>query len=267
MPHTALLIGIDYLGTKIATNYNTHDVKRIRADLLSNYESVRCLTDDLPEESELYPIHQNIVRELENFYSGAPAQHYLFVFCGASRDKYDKIKDEDGLTLDRKTRVVPAILPRGKETPVIDSTQLRDLLVERLPAGASLTCIFSANYGHQLLPMTFEYNFRKGEFIGDAVPNNKNILSIAFSSDEFNPVEMKLSSPDKPTIFGSMGIFSMLGIQSMTLQYDGEITREGYLQALLKNLVGNNPTPNKTFNLMTCHSEDKNLRCKNFYIL
>ena len=266
---TALLIGIDYFDTKIATNYNTHDVKRIESDLLPGYDSVCAMTDDLDSGDALYPNYENILHALEGFVGDDADAHYLFVFCGCSRDRYDKIKDEGGDCLPQKERVVSAILPRGKGTEVIDSAKLRECLIDRLPASASLTCIFSANYGHQLLPTRFPYNLKKGTYGPDCEmygESDKNVIVLSFSSDEFAPVEMKLTAPDKPAIFGSLGIFALIGLVQDCEKFSGDIPLNGWAQVLLKKLVANNPSKIKTYEMYTLGSEDENAR-KDFFIL
>lgn len=264
----ALLIGIDYIGTKIESAANTHDVLRIR-ELLVEYDDVITMTDNLPNESPYYPNHENIMRELNKFIRADTDGHYLFVFCGCSRDRYDKIKDEDGERLDSKTKVVSAILPRGPNTQVIDSNDLRRALIDNLPESSSLSCIFSANFGHQLLPTRYNYNFKKGAFRGDCDVDsgiNKNVVSVSFSTDEFNPVVMQLTAQDKPTLVGTMGVFALTSLTEECNKFEGEITREGYLQVLLKKLVANNPTKHKTYNLFSVGGEDAQVRLSNFYI-
>jgi len=265
----ALLIGIDYTKTKIESGTNTHDVRRIRDDLLADYTDTVMITDDLSTDSSYYPNYENILRELDNFMGGDPANHYLFVFCGCSRDRYDKVKDENGERLDSKTVVVPAILPRGPDTQVIDSHHIRRALIDRLPSGSSLSCIFSANFGHQLLPTRFEYNFKKGKFGHDCEAygdQDKDVLVVSFSSDEFSPVAMQLSAPDKPTLYGTMGIFALVGLVKESQSFEGKIPREGWFQVLLKKLVANNPTKHKTYNLCSVGSEDSQARLSDFFI-
>lgn len=264
----ALLIGIDYVDTKMASNFNTHDVKRIHNDILSDF-NVQILTDDVSPSNNRYCNYENIMRSINSFITDEPNVEYLFVYCGNSRDRYDKVKDEDGERLPQTLKVLPGILPRGKETEVITSNDLRKLLIDKLPNSCSLTCIISANYGHELIPTRFEYNFKRSKFNGDCDlygDIDKNVLVIAFSSDEYTPVEMKLSSMNKEPIYGSLGIFAFIGLYMDTTQYEGEITRDGWFQALLKKLVANNPSKIQTYNMMTIGSEEQNIRNENFYI-
>jgi len=265
----ALLIGIDYFETKIATNYHTHDVKRLNRDLLIDYDKVEILTDDTSPNSLVYPSYKNIKFALENFYNEAkPGNHYLFMYCGCSRDKYDKIKDEGGERIDQRQRVRPAILPRGLHTEVIDCDSLRELLIDRLPEDCTLTVLISANYGHQLVPTRYNYNLKKGKYHADDMVESaidRNVVVIAFSTDEFNPVEMKLSAPGQPDLMGSFGVFSFLGLELESKGFDGSIPLEGYSQALLKKMVASNPSKIKTYQLYSLGSEDDKARKDDFF--
>jgi len=264
----AILIGLDFYETKMATNYNTHDIRRLAKDLLQDYD-ITMLTDDVPENNAKYPNYENICTALENFITDEPDAKYVFVYCGNSRDKYDKVKDEDGERLPQTLKVLPSLLPRGKETEVITSKKLRELLIDRLPKTSSLTCIISSNCGHELIPTRFEYNFKRGKFNGDCElfgETDKNVLVIAFSTSEYNPVEMKLSAPDKEELHGSLGIFALIGLVMEAQSYKESIPREAWLQAILKKMVANNPSKIKTYNMLTVGSESQEARKTNFFI-
>lgn len=255
----ALFIGLDYHDTKIKSDYNIHDIDRIRKVFDESEEMpIKILKDTLNTDDVLYPTYENITREVSNFITEEPGMNYLFVYCGCSRDKYDKIKDEDGERVTSNAPTVTGILPRGKNTEIIDAIFLREMLVSKLPESSKLTCIISSNYGHELLPTTFIYSFKHNKFTRSSLEPSgptKNVLCISFSSDEISPIEISLMAPEGP-IRGSLGIFAMLGLIEDTVEATDKPTFAGFFQALLKRLVANNPSKHKTYNMLTIGSEN-----------
>jgi hypothetical protein len=266
----ALLIGIDYFGSKIASNYNTHDVNRINHDLLGSSEEVKVMIDSLNPNNSLYPNYENLTREISEFITLDENVSYLFVYCGYARDKHDKIKDENGerLTGALSQKASPtSILPRGEETQVIDAYFIRVSLIDKLPLSCKLTCVMSANFGHDLLPTKYIYDFKRAKFMRssfDVTSADKDVLCISFSSDEISPIEMSLMAPDGSNdtpVRGSLGIFALIALIEEIANYDGGsssgtgVTFNAWCQALLKKLVANNPSKNKTYNMLTIGSE------------
>lgn len=156
----ALLIGINYVGTGGELNGCWNDVSSIR-DLLKTKagylpENITTLTDMSITPANSIPTRQNILNAISNFVSKAQSGDYLFFHYSGhgswvsdrpdTKGKYEEsdCRDECICPLDS--------MELGKKAFLKDDL-LRQALVNPLPSGVSLVCIFDSCHSGTILDL------------------------------------------------------------------------------------------------------------------
>ncbi|KAJ9069730.1 Ca(2+)-dependent cysteine protease [Entomophthora muscae] len=151
----ALLIGINYFGSKAELKGCINDVQNISNAFLPKFgfdpTNVTILTDDQQHPLRV-PTHDNIIGAMRWLVEGASPGDSLFLhYSGHGGTK----KDEDG---DEEDGYDETILPLDFEQKgeITDDT-LFDILIRDLPKGVRLTAIFDSCHSGSVLDLPYTY--------------------------------------------------------------------------------------------------------------
>jgi hypothetical protein len=162
----ALLIGINYFGTKGELRGCINDVKNVNQFIVSRYgyKDIRVLTDD--PQSQNKPTKQNILSGFQWLCQGAQPGDSLFLhYSGHGAYQQDGDGDEaDG----NDETICPVDYDRAG---MITDDDMHELLVNSLPKGVKLTCIFDCCHSGTMLDLPFTY--QPGQ-TGDQIMVRKN---------------------------------------------------------------------------------------------
>ncbi|ODV63031.1 caspase family protein ASCRUDRAFT_79615 [Ascoidea rubescens DSM 1968] len=151
----ALLIGINYTGSKAQLNGCINDVQNVKEFLLRNgysEENMVILTDDQSNPRAI-PIKQNILDAMGWLVSGAsPNDSLFFHFSGHGTQQEDTDGDEvDGYD--------EAIVPLDyEESGMIVDDVLHHTMVKPLPEGCRLTALFDCCHSGSALDLPYTYS-------------------------------------------------------------------------------------------------------------
>ncbi|CCH59263.1 hypothetical protein TBLA_0B04250 [Henningerozyma blattae CBS 6284] len=152
----ALLIGINYLGTKNQLNGCINDVHNIHSFLTQrhgyNPDDIVMLTDDQQSMAKV-PTRDNMIRAMKWLVKDAqPNDSLFFHYSGHG----GQVKDEDG---DEEDGLDDVIYPIDFESkgPIIDD-EMHDIMVKPLPAGVRLTALFDSCHSGTVLDLPYTYS-------------------------------------------------------------------------------------------------------------
>jgi hypothetical protein len=173
----ALLVGINYFGTKAELRGCLNDVKNVHQLITSRfgYQDIRILTDDPQNQNK--PTKRNILDGFRWLLSDVKPGDSLFLhYSGHGAYQADSHGDEhDGQD--------ETICPVDYETAgMITDDDMHDLLVNPLPKGAKLTCIFDCCHSGTMLDLPFTYQPDQN---GDQIlkrDNTKEALKAGFKA-------------------------------------------------------------------------------------
>jgi len=147
----ALLIGILYhdLEEEFHLLGTADDAERLRAILIERFgyrfEDVVVMTDNPGTAPHLKPTKTNILHQIRALVAGAQdGDHFLFHFAGHSNQVPNRSGSED----DQQDETIMC-----SDNSEIKDNKLREMLVNPLPKGASLTAIFDSCYSGTLLDL------------------------------------------------------------------------------------------------------------------
>lgn len=150
--YRALLIGVDYLGTRNQLRGCINDVHNMTELLTKTYgwdrRSIRTLTDDEPQAM---PTHQNIVTSMQWLVDGArPGDVRVFLFCGHGGQQTGLTShlERDGLN----ETILPVDFQRAGQ---ITDDRLGELLWKRLPEGVRVTSVMDCCHSGTGLDLPF----------------------------------------------------------------------------------------------------------------
>lgn len=150
----ALLIGINYIGTDYELRGCINDVINMKNYLKTSYgfqdSEIRVMTE-LSEDSSRQPTKENMLREIDDLVRDAtPESRLFFHYSGHGGSEVDKSKDEqDGYD--------ETIYPLDGE--IVDD-EIKKHLIDPLPEGAKLTCIFDSCHSGTVLDLAYNYRFK-----------------------------------------------------------------------------------------------------------
>lgn len=152
----ALLVGINYFGTKNELRGCVNDVKNMSRFLNQyygySYDDMVMLTDDQRENARL-PTKNNILRAMEWLVKDAhPNDSYFFHISSHG----GLVPDQDG---DEEEGFDSCVYPLDFESqgPIIDDL-MHDIMVKRLPPGCKLTALFDCCHSGTALDLPFVYS-------------------------------------------------------------------------------------------------------------
>lgn len=152
----ALLIGINYYGTKNELRGCVNDVKNMSKFLNQYYgylyDDMVILTDDQRDNARI-PTRQNIIRAMQWLVKGAsPNDSYFFHISSHG----GLVPDQDG---DEEEGFDSCVYPLDFETngPIIDD-EMHDLMVKPLPAGCKLIALYDCCHSGTALDLPFVYS-------------------------------------------------------------------------------------------------------------
>lgn len=153
MSKKALVIGINYIGTSNELKGCINDAVNIRNYLLSQgfAQSSIIMMTELSEDPEKVPIKDNIIKQMKLLISNSKKGDSLFLsYSGHGSNVIDVSKDErDG----RDETIV------SLDLQMIIDDDLRKILVDPLPSGAKLTCLFDCCHSGTGLDLRYNYQF------------------------------------------------------------------------------------------------------------
>ena len=158
----ALLIGINYTGTRAELRGCINDVRRMHQYLLSQgfpSEEMVVLTDD---QASRLPTRQNILRFIDWLVAGAQrGDSFFFHFSGHGSQQEDTTGDEaDGYD----ETIVPCDFKRQGQ---ITDDELWKRLVSPLPEGSRLTSIMDCCHSGTGLDLPFNFTLHQGWKLDD----------------------------------------------------------------------------------------------------
>lgn len=152
----AVLIGINYFGTKNELRGCINDVKNMSTFLNQHYgyawDDMVILTDDQHENARI-PTRDNIIRAMQWLVRDArPNDSYFFHMSGHG----GLVPDQDG---DEEDGFDSCIYPLDFEYsgPLIDD-HMHDIMVKPLPPGCKLTALFDCCHSGTALDLPFVYS-------------------------------------------------------------------------------------------------------------
>ncbi|KAI8088655.1 caspase domain-containing protein [Halteromyces radiatus] len=156
----ALLIGINYFGTKNQLNGCINDVHNIKTFLIEQYgfqeQDMVILTDD-QEEARFKPTRANILSAMQWLVHDAqPNDSFFFHYSGHGGSVVDVSGDEDD-GYDETIYPVDFEDYEGESGQIIDDV-LHDYMVKPLPKGCRLTAIFDSCHSGTALDLPYIYS-------------------------------------------------------------------------------------------------------------
>lgn len=161
--YRALLIGINYIGSKSRLFGCINDVNNIKKLLLNfvgfQEDEITVMTDDLPADSPLYPTRANILANMNKIAAEIKKQgDVLFVhysghgtYIRQTLTKRTNVGDED----DGKDEAICPVDYASKGLILDD--ELRTVLISKLPAGAVFRAIFDNCFSGTVLDCRYVY--------------------------------------------------------------------------------------------------------------
>ncbi|KAJ3028776.1 Ca(2+)-dependent cysteine protease [Rhizophlyctis rosea] len=153
----ALLIGINYTGTKAQLAGCHNDVNNVRKWLVANYpfaeHEVRVMLDVEGQEPHLIPTRANITESMKWLVAGAKeGDAFFFHYSGHGAQAKDTEGDEQDGT--DETLVPLDYLTAGQ----MHDDELNALLVHPLPFGSRLTAIFDCCHSGSIMDLPYTYS-------------------------------------------------------------------------------------------------------------
>ncbi|ONH66585.1 Metacaspase-1 [Cyberlindnera fabianii] len=151
----ALLIGINYIGTKAQLKGCINDVNNVKQFLVQHGYAegdIVVLTDDQTQMVKV-PMRANIIKAIGWLVNGAqPNDSLFFHYSGHG----SQVPDQDG---DEEDGIDETIVPLDYETSgqIIDD-ELHARLVQPLPAGVRLTALFDSCHSGSVLDLPYTYS-------------------------------------------------------------------------------------------------------------
>ncbi|KAI8922442.1 caspase domain-containing protein [Powellomyces hirtus] len=153
----ALLVGVNYKGTKSELRGCINDVQNIKNFLTTKFgfpdtpQNMIVLTDDNPN-MHFRPLRQNILQAMQWLVAGAKAGDSLFFhFSGHGSQQTDKDGDESDGTDE-------TICPEDYQTAgQITDDMMNSIMVRPLAAGVRLTALFDCCHSGSSLDLPFTY--------------------------------------------------------------------------------------------------------------
>ncbi|KAI9023752.1 caspase domain-containing protein [Phycomyces nitens] len=156
----ALLIGINYFGSKNELKGCINDVLNLKEFLISLYgfkeEDMVILTDDKTDE-RFIPTKQNIISGMQWLVRDArPNDSFFFHYSGHGGSVQDVDGDEDD-GCDETIYPVDHQMYPGETGQIIDD-EMHELMVRPLPPGCRLTAIFDSCHSGTALDLPYVYS-------------------------------------------------------------------------------------------------------------
>lgn len=154
----ALLIGINYIGSKFQLKGCFNDVKNIKEFITSKYNfpeaNMIIMTDD-QKDPRFIPTRSNIINAIRWLVDGAKAGDSLFFHYSGHGGQVEDIEHKDG---DESDGLDETIMPVDFEQngQIIDD-ELHQLMVKPLPEGVRLTAIFDCCHSGTVLDVPYVY--------------------------------------------------------------------------------------------------------------
>lgn len=194
--HRALLIGINYFGTRAQLRGCINDVKNVHSLLTETYgwdpRNIRTLTDDSRSRSSM-PTRANIEAAMKWLVHGAqPGDSYFFSFSGHGAQQPDPHGyEEDGMN--------ETILPVDFKTAgMISDDIISEIMVRHLPEGVRLTAVMDCCHSGTGLDLPYSWTRRGWR-------EETNPYHCAADVQLFSGCEDDDTSSDASSLFGAAG--------------------------------------------------------------
>lgn len=172
----ALLIGINYTGTRSALRGCENDVYNMKNFLLENgYSSkdIRTMTEDCNRFSNNIPTKNNIIKALQKLIKGINSNTDLFVHYsghGTSVPDRDSIPDED----DGRDECICPLDYSSKG--LIKDDDIKKILIDPLPQGVKLTILMDCCHSGSICDLNTTYKIYPGDVKSKFVAKKSNKL-------------------------------------------------------------------------------------------
>lgn len=193
----ALLIGINYTGTRAQLRGCLNDVRQMRALLPGlgfpdNPAQMVVLTDDAADPN-FRPTRQNITNATRWLVAGArPGDAFFFHFSGHGAQEPDRMGDEaDGMN----ETIVPCDFQTAGQ---ITDDELHQTLVAPLPSGARLTAVMDCCHSGTGLDLALTWSQRRGVWEAEETPAHTAGDVLLFSGCEDDECSMDASAYGQP---------------------------------------------------------------------
>lgn len=215
----ALLIGINYIGSGSELRGCWNDIDNMEARLLKLGYTQTDITkmSDRPENrgTALFPTTSNILSALGNLVGGSVSGDQLFLhYSGHGGQIPDKNRDE----LDRKDECIFSC----QISPIVDD-QLRTVLVDALPEGVKLRCIFDCCHSGTGIDLPYLYihnqGFVKEEPVGST---DKNVICISGCRDNQTSADAYINNSSQGALTACL--LDILGSMNPNTTYEEFIT-------------------------------------------
>jgi len=172
----SLLIGINYIGQDAELKGCINDVRNVREFLVKcvGFPEDPASMTILTEEAQAKPVKSNMTAAFQWLVSGTTPGDSLFLHYSGHGSR---VKDPTG---DREDGMEDTIVPLDYKTAgQIDSDLLHHILVDSLPKGVRLTCIFDCCHSGTALELPYTYrtdeqgNVKRFNLLGEG----KHLLS------------------------------------------------------------------------------------------
>lgn len=165
----AILVGLNYIGSEAQLNgcwndmysligyltkcgYDTNDILFL-SDQVSN-----CKYDNTGKFigiNELFPTKKNIIKSIQNIYNKVkPGDTITFAYSGHGGQKIDTNVDEN----DRRDETIYVYSDDLESYCELVDDELNNILVDTLPFGVKLVCIFDSCHSGSVLDLSYRYD-------------------------------------------------------------------------------------------------------------
>jgi metacaspase-1 len=166
----ALLIGINYIGTRNELRGCINDVMNISQFLTTRFgfshDDIVILRDDRPPNPAMYPTKANMIRAMHWLVDNArPHDSLFFHYSGHGGQMLDFNSVQDDVfdetiypaDFDKAGAIVNTVFAPPFLTCISNYKEMHDIMVTRLPPGCRLTAIFDCCHSGSALSLPYEY--------------------------------------------------------------------------------------------------------------
>lgn len=142
-----LSVGINYVGTRAELNGCINDVINLKKEIKTKSHVIMT---EISQDVSLIPTRANIINQIKKFVANAkPGENLLFQYSGHGSYMRDNDGDEDD---HRDETICPLDYARSGD---IKDDQLKKIMVDPLPAGCKLWCIFDCCHSGTIMDLKY----------------------------------------------------------------------------------------------------------------
>ena len=237
----ALLIGINYIGTRNQLNGCINDVNDVGNYLSGKGFTIKIMTDLTPKK----PYRSTILDEFKNLLQQSkPGDELCFMFSGHGSIRPDKDNNE-------VTGMDQTIIPLDLRSIIDD--ELKSIINQYLPAGVTLFALFDSCYSGTVLDLKYQYLGEKITINDKVNETNGNVFMISGCTD-------KQTSEDAYINNRYNGALTWTFLQALRSN-SSNITWGKLLKTMNDNLRSDNRSQTPQFSCGKPTNIDETIRC------